>query len=281
MASENKALVILAFAAIYFVWGSTYVVVLFALKEFPPFLLGFLRYIIAGSILLIWTILQGEKDFEWQTVTKNALVGILILIGGSFAVTWTQQYLPSSLAAIVISSEPFWFVILDKKQWRNYFSNPFIISGVLTGFTGILFLFGFNQEWQDSHLNKIQLLSGLILILGSVSWVSGSLYAKYNPSKGSNKMKVCIQLLVSALILLVTSFSLGEPGQFSFATVSPKGWLSLFFLAVMGSVITYNAYIWLLSKKPAVIVGTFAYVNPIVAVLLGMGLANETLALNH
>lgn len=269
---------VLAFAAIYIIWGSTYVVVLFALKGFPPFLLGSLRYLIAGAMLFLWAVFQGEKKIEKQTVIKNAVVGLLTLVGGSFAVLWSEQYIPSGLAAIIVSAEPFWYVILDKRQWGYNFSNVFIMAGVLLGFAGILVLFGFNMS---SRLSGIQFFCGLLLLLGCVSWVAGSLYSKYHPSKGSNETRVSIQLLVSGMALLISSFFTGEFNRFSFATVSVNAWLALLFLTIMGSVLTYNAYIWLLSKKPAVMVGTFAYVNPVVAVLLGAFLADERLQKNQ
>ncbi|MBD0331417.1 MAG: EamA family transporter [Chitinophagaceae bacterium] len=279
--NESKVLVILAFGAIYILWGSTYVAIIFGLKSFPPFLLGSLRYLLAGGILYSWSAVNGERILRWDSIKKNTIVGILTLIGGSFTLVWTEQYLPSGPAAIIVAALPIWFVVLDRKQWQNYFSGIYVIAGILLGFIGILLLFGVSGKLKTEVLTGMQLLSAIIIMMGSVSFVIGSLYSKYHPSEGSNESKVSIQLLSSGALLLLVSFLRGELRHFSFSDVSLNSWLALLFLTIIGSVVTYNAYIWLLSKRAPVLVGTYAYVNPVVAVLLGTWLANENLKTHH
>lgn len=278
---DNKLLIILAFFAMYVVWGSTYLAVVFALKGFPPFLLCALRYLIAGIILYGFTAAKGNGRLQMDSIKKNSIVGILALIGGTFSIVWAEQYLPSGLAAIIIAALPFWYVLLDKKQWKNYFSNAYTICGVLVGFVGILVLFGFNSNLTSVPFTKAQLFCIGLLLVGSISWVIGSLYAKYHPSNDAIESKVSIQLLSAGIVLLSISFFRGEWKGLSLVNISSQAWLSILYLAVFGSVIAYNAFIWLLSKRPPVIVGTYAYVNPVIAVLLGVWLANEKLNKNH
>lgn len=281
MEKNNKLLVVLAFFSVYVVWGSTYLAVVFALKGFPPFILGALRFLIAGAVLYAYSALKGNGKLRMESIRKNSIVGILALIGGTFSIVWVEQYLPSGLAAIIVAALPFWYVLIDKRQWKNYFSNAFTLSGVVAGFIGILLLFGFNGNLTSSPLTKLQLLCIGLLLLGCISWVIGSLYAKYHPSKDTTEIKVSIQLLAAGIVLLVGSFFRGEWNGYSLSAISSDAWWSLLYLAILGSVLAYNAFIWLLERKPPVIVGTYAYVNPVIAVLLGLWLAKEKINTNH
>src|SRR2546428_4623108 len=131
--NPNKWLIILAFAAIYLIWGSTYLAILIALKSIPPFLMASLRFFIAGILLVAWCTLKGEKTSA-KSIQMNSISGILMLSVGSGSVIWAEQYLPSGTTAIIVASLPFWFILLDKQQWSIYFSNKLIILGVLLGF---------------------------------------------------------------------------------------------------------------------------------------------------
>ncbi len=127
----QKWKIILAFAVIYLVWGTTYLAILFAIKDIPPFLMSGMRFLFAGIILYFFCLVKKEQQPNFLSFSKNVFRGILMLVGGTVSVTWAEQYLPSSTAAIIVTSVPFWFVILDRKQWKFYFSNKVLIIGLL------------------------------------------------------------------------------------------------------------------------------------------------------
>jgi drug/metabolite transporter (DMT)-like permease len=274
--------VIFAFAAIYVIWGSTYLGILFAIESMPPFLMSSFRFLAAGLILYAWTSLKGEKHTDLISLSKNAICGILMLVGGTVSVTWAEQYLSSGMAAIIVTAVPFWFILLDKRQWSFYFSNKIVILGLLIGFVGVLMLIAFSkQQHADAQASGKQWLGAIAIGIGSIAWTTGSLVSKYNPAKTSMLMNASIQLLAAGFFCLVVSIFTGEAKNFSFVNVSTSSWLGFLYLAIMGSIVAYVSYLWLLKIKPPAVVSTYVYVNPIVALLLGALIAKEKItALN-
>ncbi len=276
----SKTAVIAAFAAIYVVWGSTYLGILYALESFPPFLLAAFRFIIAGLLLLGWSFLQGERLPPLSSMRKIALAGLLMLYLGNGSVTWVEQYLPSGLAAIVVATVPLWFVLLDRKQWSYYFSNGGIIAGLLIGFAGVLVLFA-GKESTGIFNTPVKLISLGVLVCGTIGWAVGSLYTKYQPMQGSTTMRAGLQMLAAGLAFLATAALTKEYGIFTFSAVTARSLLALVYLIIFGSLIGYLAYIWLLGVRPASIVGTYAYVNPVVAVFLGWAFVGERISVQQ
>ncbi len=270
-----KLTVLLAFAAVYIIWGTTYLAIVIGLKSFPPFILASIRYVTAAVILLAICAIKGEQIFI-RSAVKSMLTGAVVLTGGQAILFWAEKYIASGLTAVLVSTLPIWFVILDKSQWRNYFSNKYIIAGLITGFCGILllfqkFLFGNSQD----NNSKYQLLAVIVVLLSCIFWVSGSLYSKYRPVPGSLFLKVGWQLTGGLASCLIISFLFGEYKIFSFAQVTASSWAAVLYLAIAGSIVAFGAYTWLIKVKPAAVVGTFAYVNPVIAVLAGCLIANE------
>ena len=272
--NPSKALVITAFAALYIIWGSTYLAILIAVKSIPPFLMAGSRFIIAGLMLYTWCRLQGQSTPDIKSIGHISFSGILLLFVGNSGLVWVEQYLPSGFAAIVIATVPLWFVILDKRQWRYHFANKQIIIGLLIGFAGVLSLFAGNNSIHF-YDNKLQLISFFVLVLGSISWATGSLYSKYKKSNGSTGMKASIQMLAAGLVSLITGISSGELQQFSWNNVSVQAILAFVYLIIFGSLIGYMSFVWLMTVRPPSLVGTYAYVNPVVAVFLGWLFAHE------
>ncbi|MBC6492105.1 EamA family transporter [Flavihumibacter stibioxidans] len=273
-----KLKIFFSFAAIYLIWGSTYLAAHFGLGSIPPYLMSALRFSVAGLVLLAWCF--GRK-YPWpdkKTISVNFLGGVLMLVGGSGSVLWAQQYVPSGLAAILVSALPVWFVLLDKKEWAVYFKSRLVITGVLLGFAGIIILFGSNLD--DSGQGSAgfkKLLAIGVIIAGTISWTIGSLYVKYQSAPHNVTAGAGIQLLAGGIASLLLSPLLDNLSGFSFSQVSLSAWMALTYLTVFGSVITYMAYMYLLSERPAAQVGTHAYVNPVIAVILGVLFANEKL----
>ena len=278
--SNPRSAVILAFAAIYIIWGSTYLAILFAIAGIPPFLMSGLRFLAAGLVLYFWRTWKREQQPDFNSFGRNAICGILLLAGGTVSVTWAEQYLSSSLAAIIVTAVPFWFIVLDKRQWSFYFSNKIMIAGLLIGFLGVSLLVGFNKtEHSAIQSSEKQWLGALVIIAGSIAWTSGSLFSKYKPARSSMLMSASIQLLAAGFFCMMVSIFSGEARNFSFVSVSLSAWLGFLYLMVMGSLVAYLSYLWLLKIRPIAIISTYVYVNPVVALLLGALIAGEKITI--
>ena len=170
---KEKWTIILAFAAIYIVWGSTYLAILIGLNDIPPFLMSAIRFLLAGIILHIWCQWKGESLPSREVIVKNSIAGILMLVGGTVSVAWAEQYLSSSMAAIIGTILPFWFVVLDSRQWKFYFRNKSILTGLFLGFAGVCLLLGFgSKEWSLHQTYSSQLQGIIVILLGGVAWTS-------------------------------------------------------------------------------------------------------------
>jgi drug/metabolite transporter (DMT)-like permease len=269
----------LAFAAVYLIWGSTYLAAQFGLATIPPYLMGALRFSISGLILLSWSLLRKQPMPGKKAILVNSIGGILMLVGGSGSVLWSQQYLGSGLAAILVASLPIWFVLLDKKQWSYYFGDRRVIIGVIFGFVGILLLFGAGlRNGLAAGSGWMQVIGIGVILLGCIAWTIGSLYVKYKAVEADIATSAGIQLLAAGLFSLLPSFLTGEWNGFEWSQVSNGGWLALLYLTIPGSVIAFMSYIYLLAVRPAAQAGTYAYVNPVIAVLLGAVFAQETVS---
>jgi drug/metabolite transporter (DMT)-like permease len=275
----SKLMVVLAFAVVYIVWGSTYFFIRVAIDDFPPFLMVAIRFVVAGLIMFGWCALRKEKLFNRKDIMASVISGILMLVLGTGAVVWSEQYLASSLVAILVSAGPLWFVTLDKRNWSINFSSRNIIIGLVIGFIGVIVLFSENVVHAFSGAGSmLQIISMGLLVIGAASWAAGSLYSKYKTTHSSNAVNTSWQMLSAGLIFTIMSFGAGETKGFSFTTPSATAWMAVIYLIVFGSIIGYSAYVWLLSVRPATQVSTHAYVNPIVAVLLGVLFAGEQLS---
>jgi drug/metabolite transporter (DMT)-like permease len=274
--SNKRINILLAFAAIYIVWGSTYVAARIAITTIPPFLLSSIRFFIAGLLLFTYCLLKRKVLPDLRSVINNGVCGVLMLGGGTVSVAWAEQFVPSSTAAIIVAFLPFWFVLLEKKQWSYYFGNKVIIAGLLLGFTGVMLLTNFSDT-DTTGLNKPgHTAFGIAAILaGGIAWTIGSLISKYKTSNTALLVNGSIQMFATSFVCLLMSFITSELKTLSFQQVSHQSIAALFYLIFMGSLIAYLSYIWLLSMLPAVQVSTYVYINPIIAVLLGAVIANE------
>ncbi|HUX85231.1 MAG TPA: EamA family transporter [Chitinophagaceae bacterium] len=282
---ENKpapspGLVIAAFAAVYLIWGSTYTAIAEALRDLPPFILAGTRFLASGLILMAWCLARGEKPPRPGGIAKNALTGILTLGCGTTSLIWAEQYLPSGLSAIIVAAIPLWFVVLDKRNWLGNLSNPWTVTGILIGFGGILLLAGAKGPVNLST-NHMQMVSFVVLVSGGVLWVCGSLFSKYSSSSGSFPMKAALQMAAAGAAAFLVAAISGEFRHFLPSRIHVYPLLSVIYLVVMGSVVGYIAYIWLLSIRSPALVGTYAYVNPAIALMLGWILIGERVTLRQ
>ncbi len=277
--SASPVMVIFAFAIVYIVWGSTYFFIEKAVAEFPPFTLGALRFFMSGICLTAWCIIKREKLFGIPNIRHAIISGILLLFFGNGLIIWVEQSVPSGLVSITISSAPLWFVLLDWPKWSENFRSRSILLGMSIGLAGVFMLFSEQVSASLRGTGGVGLGTMALLILASISWAAGSLYSKYKSSEGSTMVNSSWQMMAAGIAFLPGMFIRGELNGFNWSGVSTGAWLSVFYLVFFGSIAGFSAYVWLLKVRPAMQVSTYAYVNPVVAVLLAVFFANEKITL--
>lgn len=276
--SASTVMVVLAYATVYIVWGSTYFFIQKALTGFHPFLLGSLRFIAAGVLMMIWCLIKGENIFDIPTIKVAAVSGLMLLFFSNGIVIWVEQFLPSAMVAIMVSTAPMWFIILDKPQWKENLGSRSTIVGLLIGFTGVIVLFSERVIGAFSTIqDKSEILGLAMLVVGSMCWAGGSLYSKYKTTSGSIMVKTSWQMFIAGIAFLPCGFASGEFSDIQWNTIPMDAWLSVIYLIIFGSIVGFSAYVWLLKVQPTTKVSTHAYVNPVVAVLLGIFFANESI----
>jgi drug/metabolite transporter (DMT)-like permease len=284
-----------AFTVVYLVWGSTYFFIRLSVEHIPPMLVGCLRFLLAGGLMLLWCVLTKKKILDWRVMRPAIISGVLLLFFGNGALIWAEQYIPSSLAAILLASGPIWFVLLDKGKWKENFRSRATIVGLLVGLAGVLLLFGerlfgdrlFGGRGDVGESNVVGAAAAghnwatialAVLVFGSISWAAGSLYSKYRSEGNSNAVNAGWQMLAGGLAFIPASLFSGEWSHLQLTEVPLSSWLAIVYLVTMGSLAGYSAFVWLLQVRPATQVSTHAYVNPVVAVLLGVLFAGEHLS---
>ena len=260
-----------ALISVYLIWGSTYLAIRFAVETVPPLLMAAARFLISGGLLYAWrrSIACDAKPtwIEWRNAAR---VGIFLLVGGNGAVVWAEQSIPSSLAALIVATVPLWMVTIELFLRGREKPNTYTTSGILIGFAGVVTLI----RSAATDTNAFDLFGVVALLLASLSWAIGSLYGRAAKLPSSQLLGTAMEMSAGGLVLLVIATVLGEWRQLDFATVSQRSALALVYLTFIGSG-AFVAYVWLLRVAPTALVSTYAYVNPLVAVLLGYLLASE------
>lgn len=275
---RNLILMVAAFAAVYLVWGSTYLAIKYAIETFPPFLMAGGRFVVAGAILYTWA--RFSSDYEkpkrehWRT---SLVVGTFLLLGGNGAVVFAQHYISSSLAALLVATEPFFIVLLTWLWLKGGRPTPRVIIGLAVGFVGVWLLIAGQKSTGSSTSGSEQLLGTFAIIGGALAWAIGSIYGLRAPVPKSSILTAGMQMLAGGFVLLLVSLITGEWRSFEIAQVSANSWLAVVYLIIFGSLIGFTAYSWLLKNAQPAMVSTYAYVNPMVAVLLGWLVAGETM----
>src|SRR5882724_7321169 len=271
-----KMAVIAAFFAIYFLWGATFLAMRFAVKTLPPFYMTGTRHLTAGVILYGWCRLKGippPTRIQWRSA---AIIGLLMLVFGNAMVVRAEQWIPSGLAALLIATISLWLVLLDWLWIKNIRPNKGIIVGLIVGFMGIFLLVG---PAKLAGERQVDLFSAGLLIMAALAWAAGSIYSRHAPLPRSALMITGMQSTAGGILLFIAGSITGEWSRLDLNLVTTKSVLSLGYLIVFGSLVGFTAYMWLLKHSSAAKVGTYAFVNPVVAVLLGWLFAGETLNL--
>jgi drug/metabolite transporter (DMT)-like permease len=265
----------LALLSLYIVWGSTYLAIRFTVETLPPFLSAGMRFLVAGLIVFIWRWTAGDALPTKRQWRSTAIVGVLLLVGGNGLVSFAEQSVPSGIAALIIGSIPIWLIVIEGLRPGGVKPNRFAVLGLLIGFVGIFLLVGPADLTAGGFV--LNPLGGGILLTAAFLWSLGSIYSREADMPSSTLMSASTEMLTGSLGLFLVSGLAGEWGHFNFATVTTTSWLGLLYLIMIGSLIGFVSYSWLLQNAPVSLVATYAYVNPLVAVLLGAWLANETI----
>jgi drug/metabolite transporter (DMT)-like permease len=271
----SRAQIIAAFASIYIIWGSTYLAIRYAIETIPPFIMGGARFLVSGALLYVWARYRGAPKptrLHW----RNAIIaGAFLLLGGNGAVIWAEQFVPSGLTALLVSILPFWLVIIEWVRPPRKRPSGAVLGGLVLGFIGIIVLVGPGNV--GGH-GDVRPLGALVLILGSLAWAIGSFWSRDAKLPDSGLLTTGMEMLGGGVLLLIVGVLSGETSHFDVHHVSRASAIGLVYLVTFGSLLGFTSYIWLLDKVSAARLGTYAYVNPIVAVLLGWAIAGETLS---
>ena len=270
-----KTKVWIALLALYIVWGSTYLGIRFAVETIPPFLHASLRFLISGVILYIWRRAAGDPAPTTSNWKATAIVGTALLLGGNGLVAWAEQTVPSGIAALLITTSPFWLVLFESMRAGGTRPTWQAILGLVVGFAGVFILIGPTEI--TGVEGGFDPFGSILLLLAPLFWSMGSIYAKGADMPKSTLLSTGMQMLMGAVALFVVSLIKGELNGFSLGAVSMRSWLALLYLITFGSLIGFVSYGWLLHNAPISLVSTYAYVNPVVAVLLGSLFADEPL----
>jgi drug/metabolite transporter (DMT)-like permease len=263
----------LAFFCIYIVWGSTYLAMKFAVDTIPPFLMGAVRFLIAGALLVAWSAWRGRAQATRLAWRNAAIVGGLLLFWGNGSIAWSTQRVPSGVISLLVATVPLWLVVLEGLKGRRPTAPQ--VAGVAVGLVGVSLL----VLPSDGSLRSapIDPLGAAAVLLSALMWTTGSLFSRTAEQAPYAPMASGMQMLCGGAMLAVLSVVTGEPGRVALDAVTMRSALSVGYLIVFGSLVGFSTYMWLLQKASPTAVGTYAYVNPAVAVALGALFAGERL----
>jgi drug/metabolite transporter (DMT)-like permease len=276
MAVPRKILVVSAFAALYLIWGSTYLGILFAIQSIPPFLMAGSRFLLAGLIMFAIARTQGplrSTSAEWRT---SLIVGACLLLGGNGGVTLSEKFIESGLASLIVATVPIYITLLGWLFGMTPRPAPIVWLGLAGGFLGVAMLMGPALRFSGSSHSA----SGMsILLLSSFIWSAGSLYSRTAKHSASPFLAAAQQMFCGGVLLMLVGLFVGEPRNFHPGNITTLSLGAFAYLVFIGAIVGYTAYFWLLRHCDPAKVATYAYVNPIVAVLLGALFAHETITL--
>lgn len=263
---------LLGFLCIYIVWGSTYLAIRTAVHTIPPFLMAGARFLVAGTLLYGWSRVRGAPRptrLQWRNA---AIIGALLLLVGNGCVSWAEQHVDSGMTSLLVATVPLWLVLGEVMQGRRPSWLQWV--GVAVGLVGVGVLVMPSSGDTSPHVDP---LGAAVLILGSIAWAAGSLFAQAVPSRLPASMNSGMQMICGGMCMMLTSLALGEWSRVDVSAISASSAWAVVYLIIFGSIVGFSTYVWLLSVASPAAVGTYAYVNPLVAVFLGVVVAGETL----
>jgi drug/metabolite transporter (DMT)-like permease len=268
----DRGRLLTAFAALYLVWGSTYLAIRYAIDSLPPFLMAGARFVVAGAALTAWAMLRGAERPTLRQWRSTAIVGAFLLLGGNAGVVWAEQRVPSGLAALLVATVPLWMVVIDRLRPGGRHPGARVLVGVALGLAGVAILVG-RGEFAGGR--GIDPAGAVVLIAASLAWALGSIYAKSASLPASPLLATGMEMLCGGLLLVAAGSVAGEWAILDLARVTLRSWLALGYLVTFGSLIGFTAYIYVLARTTPAMATTYAFVNPVVAVFLGWAFAGE------
>jgi drug/metabolite transporter (DMT)-like permease len=266
---------IAAFAAVYIIWGSTYLGVRFASESIPPLLMASVRFLVSGTILYIVARTKGAaapKPIHWKS---SVITGFFLLLLGNGMMAWSLKFVSSSLAAILVATEPFWLVLVAWLLFGKGKPKIKEVLGLAIGFVGIMILISTKNQAGNTDTNPI----GVVMVMVSaIAWAIGSMYATKAVNTDSAILTVAMQMLAGGVMLVMAGTLAGEWKLLHFDAVTAKSLLALAYLTFFGSLVAFTAYSWLLGKVSPSLASTYAFVNPVVAIFLGWSLGGEAIS---
>jgi drug/metabolite transporter (DMT)-like permease len=267
---------LLAFAIIYFVWGTTYLAIRVGVQEVPPVLLAAMRFLISGVVLYVWMIAQGEPSPTARQWMSASLIAVLIFVFDYGLLFWAEQRVPSGVTAVMMATIPVFIAVLEIIFLGTQRLTVRLTLALLIGIGGVAVLMSRSLNLSGAPIDR---MGALALIVASISWSLGSVLTRKVELPPSKAMSSGAQMLAGGVFLALAAAVLGEFRGFHPSAVSRGAWLALLYLIVAGSIIGFTAYVWLIHHESPTKVGTYAYVNPVVAVLVGYFLGGEALGL--
>lgn len=268
--------VIAAFAAVYIIWGSTYLAIRYAVETMPPFLMAGVRFLISGAILYVWTRRRGSPKPTASQWCDATIAGVLMLCFGNGAVAWAEQRVPSGLAALLVAVVPLWMVLVDWARPHGVRPRPIVLVGVLVGFVGMIMLVA---RGKDPAAGSADMTAAFVLAAASFAWACGSVFNQHGDRPTSAAMSTGIQMIGGSAGLVLLGLVRGEASRVHLSQISAASWIGWTYLVTFGSLVGFTAYIYLLQAVSPAKASTYAYVNPLVAVFLGWAIAGEAVTL--
>jgi len=268
--------VLLAFAIIYFVWGSTFLAIRVGVREVPPFLMAGMRFLVAGLVLVAWMRVKETSFPSTREWLSASLMAVLIFVLDYGLLFWAERRVPSGVAAVMMATIPVFMTISEIVILGTQRLTLRLGAALLVGLGGVAVLVSRSVSFGDAPIDTV---GAIALIVAAISWSVGSMLTRKLPLPAEKAMSSGAQMLAGGILLTLTATTLGEFRGFRPQDVSMKAWFALVYLIVAGSIVAYTAYVWLIHHESPTKVGTYAYVNPVVAVLLGYFIGGEALTL--
>lgn len=260
---------LLSLFSIYIVWGTTYLAIRIGVKDLPPVLFTGLRWLAAGPIMFLIMKISKHKLPSKNDLKHLAIIGLLLLGGGNGFVVFAEQWVPSGITALLITTVPFWVVGIESFYPQRKKINTLIIIGIILGMIGVLLIFGgdLNKIFDESYLKGV-----IGLMVAVFLWSIGTVYSKHKKVSVHPLMGAAVEMIIAGIVITILGILLGETNNFNF---SSESFLAYTYLVVFGSLIGYGSYIYAIAHLPISLVSTYAYVNPIIALFLGWLVLNE------
>ena len=268
--------VLLAYAIIYLVWGSTYLAIRVGVLEMPPLLMAAIRFFTAGILLYGWTVARGERQPTLRQWASISLLAFFIFVADYGVIFWAEQRVPSGITAIMMATVSAFMALAEIMFLRTQRLTWRLSVALLIGLGGVAVLVSHSLDLGGAPISK---LGAVALLEAAIAWSVASVFARTQPLPDSKFLSSGAQMLVGGVMLALISFALGEFHDFHPAAISFAAWFSLVYLIVPGSIIAFTAYVWLLHRESPTRVGTYGYVNPVVAVFVGYFLGGESLGM--